>query len=118
MMPFGFSQIRRTLGFASSGPRNALTGEQGNLQAINSNSALDSALEREMRETRRYACVCSVIVDGSGKGSGFLIANDLVMTNYHVVFDNDANKFFEPDRVKCRFNFFSDDQFGNDEHDW
>jgi V8-like Glu-specific endopeptidase len=93
-------------------------GEQGNLQAINPNSSLIASDTRETLEARRYACVCSVIVDRSGKGSGFLIADDLVMTSYHVVFDTNANKFFEPSRIKCRFNFFTNDKYQNDEDEW
>src|SRR5260221_91885 len=118
MMPTGLSQIRTVLGSVSSGLRNALTGGQGKLQAINPNSTVIPSDARETLEARRYACVWSVIVDRSGKGSGFLIADDLVMTKHHVVFDKDANKFFEPSRIKCRFNFFTDDQYENDEHDW
>jgi hypothetical protein len=102
----------------SSGLRNALTGGQGNLQAINPSSRLIPSDARETLEARRYACVCSVIVDRSGKGSGFLVADDLVMTNHHVVFDKDTGKFVAPGRIKCRFNFFTDDQYEDDEHDW
>ncbi|MET0674619.1 MAG: trypsin-like peptidase domain-containing protein, partial [Bradyrhizobium sp.] len=91
---------------------------QGGLQSINTRNKLVASDARETLEARRYACACSITLDGSGHGSGFLIADDLVMTNHHVVFDADAGKFFEPSRIKCRFNFFSDGHYENDEHEW
>lgn len=113
----GLSRLRSMLGSVPM-RRNVRTVKRGRLQAISPNSDLVSADARETLEARRYACVCSVIVDRAGRGSGFLIAEDLVMTNYHVVFDEEANGFFEPSRIKIRFNFFTDDQYENDEHDW
>lgn len=116
-MTKGFALIRKVLNSVSVF-RKAPTDGEGVLQAINPKSEVAAARIRETSEARRYACVCSIIVDRSGRGSGFLIADDLVMTNHHVVFDRSNNKFFEPRRIKVRFNFFSDGQYENDEHDW
>jgi hypothetical protein len=118
MMPTRLAQLGTMLGSVSSAFRNVVPGGGGNLQAIDRDSNWIKPDTREALEARRYACICSIIVDRLGRGSGFLIANDLVMTNYHVVFDRGANQLFEPSRIKCRFNFFADDQYEDNEHDW
>lgn len=89
----------------------------GNLQAIDDDSELIPALARETLEARRFGCVCSVVIDRQGRGSGFLVGNDLVMTCYHVLLDR-TGKMVPPSQIKCRFNFFSDDQYDDDEHEW
>jgi hypothetical protein len=108
------SQFRATVGAVV---RTALS-RRGNLQAIDQSSPITGASWLESREARRFACLCSIIVDRSGRGSGFLIADDLVMTNYHVIFDKENGEVFDPSRIKCRLNFFEDGQFEDDEHDW
>jgi hypothetical protein len=53
---------------------------------------------------RLEACVCAIEDSGGGLGTGWLVAGDLVITNYHVVkrFIETATSF--PDLV-CRFDF-------------
>ncbi|WP_315830809.1 trypsin-like serine peptidase [Bradyrhizobium prioriisuperbiae] len=116
-MPLGLSQLLAPLRSAWSGQQSAPKDKQNNLQALNPKSRFVAASERETLEARRFACVCSIVVGSSGRGSGFLIAEDLVMTNYHVVSDKDG-KLFAPSLIKCRFNFFTDGQYEDDEHNW
>lgn len=45
--------------------------------------------------------VCRIEVDGDGLGTGFLVGEDLVLTNFHVRKAFDANG----GRVRCRFDY-------------
>ena len=43
----------------------------------------------------------------TGYGTGFLVADDLVLTNFHVVEDHISNKL-KPEDVRCRFDYARD----------
>ncbi len=49
-------------------------------------------------------CICAVETTGGGRGTGWLVASDLVLTNYHVVksFLDGAGT---PKDLRCRFDF-------------
>ena len=44
---------------------------------------------------------------GMGYGTGFLVADDLVLTNFHVVEDHISNKL-DPADIRCRFDYARD----------
>lgn len=52
-------------------------------------------------------CICSIQYPmgvKAGGGTGFLVADDLVLTNYHVIEEQYANAL-DPAQVACRFDF-------------
>jgi hypothetical protein len=70
-----------------------------------SNSFLDVATWRAKLE-RIERQVCSIEIAGDHSGTGFLIAHDLIMTNYHVIEDLlGASPKFSPQHVRIRFDF-------------
>jgi hypothetical protein len=73
--------------------------------------------ERAVLEVRRYACSCSIIVDGKGNGTGFLVGKDLVITNYHVVVDGNG-LLRDPSTIRCRFGFYEAGEYGDGRHAW
>lgn len=48
--------------------------------------------------------VCRVDLDGRGKGTGFLVGPDLVLTNYHVV-EGAIDGSLSPRSMTCRFDY-------------
>jgi hypothetical protein len=86
------------------------------LQAVGSGKIVDGRQRRAL-EARRLACACSIVVDGSGKGTGFLVGKDLVMTNYHVVMDGER-KLRNPATIRCRFGFYEADEFADGRYSW
>lgn len=78
------------------------------------------ALERMLNEQRGFTnpllllqrmgqivnSVCQINVAGMLNGTGFLISNDVVLTNYHVIEKVERNSpGFTSDKVKLRFDF-------------
>ena len=57
---------------------------------------------RKMEEASNW--VCSIELDGVGLGTGFLIATDLVMTNYHVMESIVENREYAK-KIGCRFGY-------------
>ncbi len=69
------------------------------------NSFLDVAMWRRKLEGIERQ-VCSIEVAGDHFGTGFLIAHDLVLTNYHVIEDLlPAAPQYQPQQVRLRFDF-------------
>ena len=89
----------------------------GHLQAVDQNSRIESVAEADARELRMRACVCSIVVAGEGRGTGFLIGEDLVITNHHVVSDKEGRRF-DPSDMKCRFGFFDEGEYEDGRHRW
>jgi hypothetical protein len=75
------------------------------------------AHSRALVEARRSACACSVVVNDEGKGTGFLIAKDLVITNYHVVLDLSGNPH-PPASIRCRFGYFESGEYSDGRAGW
>ena len=87
-------------GNGGAGGRNAL-------QAVDARFKLVSSASLAGLRERSLACVCSIVVDGDGRGTGFLIGDDIVLTCHHVVTDN-AGALIDPNKIRCRFAFFED----------
>jgi hypothetical protein len=62
---------------------------------------------RRLSELGRQLCRIE-IPTGEAVGTGWLVACDLVLTNYHVIEDIDAQRAASQD-VACRFDYFVDD---------
>jgi hypothetical protein len=73
--------------------------------------------DQQVLEARRYACACSVVVDGRGNGTGFLVGKDLVITNYHVVVD-DVGNLRHPSLIQCRFGFYEAGEYNDGRQNW
>ena len=70
-----------------------------------SNSFLDVAMwRRKLEQIERQ--VCSIEIAAEHEGTGFLIAHDLVLTNYHVIQKvlPEAG-LFQPQQVRLRFDY-------------
>lgn len=88
------------------------------LQAIGIGQ-IRSAQDRAVLEARRIACSCSIIVDGKGNGTGFLIGDDLVITNYHVVAEQKGKgELYNPSRIFCRFGYYEIGEYDEGRHGW
>lgn len=57
----------------------------------------------ELRAAFRWVCRIERESDGKSIGTGFLVKDDLVLTNYHVLFGIDPPGTPEPTRVRLRF---------------
>lgn len=90
---------------------------RGALQAVDARSPIISASEQAALDKRRFACACAVIVDNQGHGTGLLVGADLVLTNYHVVADEQGN-LRDPSLIQCRFGFFAPGEYDEGRHDW
>ena len=89
----------------------SFTGSSQTLERIiqKTNSFLDVASWRAKLERLEYQ-VCCVEINGSAVGTGFLIAHDMVMTNYHVIESLlKEPPDHTPQDVKVRFDFKKDE---------
>lgn len=101
---------------SSSGSGSSAPFGESSLQAVGRGQILP-ARERAVLEVRRYACSCSIIVNGKGNGTGFLVGKDLVITNYHVVVDGNG-RLRDPATIHCRFGFYEAGEYGDGRHAW
>lgn len=94
----------------------AASPDESALQAAGRGSIF-KARDRGALDARRIACACSIVVDGEGNGTGFLIGKDLVLTNYHVVVDAE-DELRTPKSIKCRFGYYEVGEHADGEFDW
>ena len=69
---------------------------------------VDSQAMVEKKMSRIGQAVCRIEYPANeGQGTGFLVADDLVLTNYHVVEQHIDNKR-PPAEIRCRFDYARD----------
>ena len=93
---------------------NEICGDDGSARGLEAvlvpgTAPQDVAAWRE-NMARRELAVCRIEVPDSdparqGIGTGFLITDDLVLTNHHVAFESAASRGYGPEKLICRFDF-------------
>jgi hypothetical protein len=86
--------------------RTTAAGDKARLEAMifqELNYRPADAWSSQLQAAHRWVCRVERVSDGQSVGSGFLVGDDLVLTNYHVLYGTQSPGTVEAEPVKFRF---------------